>query len=180
MLITIYHFIPAAQNAYLPFLNHTDTNIASDILLSCDDCSSLEIVLPYDFPFGGYYHQSVYVSCCTFTSFTLSLNVFSLYFFILKCFSVLSVIHFLNCHLSFCVSPPPHTHTFIHTFSQTSLIIFHSSLLVKSQNLLSSLFVSTPFLHPLFFTSCSYAINLNSTQQLYKLLTYFHRSAQMA
>ena len=140
------HFIPAAQNAYLPFLNHTDTNIASDSLLSCDDCSSLEIVLPYDFPFGGYYHQSVYVSCCTFTSFTLSLNVFSLYFFIFKCFSVLSVIHFLNCHLSFCVSPPPpppthtHTHTSIHTFSQTSLIIFNSSLFDKSQTLLSFLF----------------------------------------
>lgn len=52
----------SAQAAYLPFLEHNSTSISDDVLLSCDDCSSLEISLPSDFPFGGYFHQSIYVS----------------------------------------------------------------------------------------------------------------------
>ena len=52
----------SAQTDYLPFLNHTDTYIDTGDLLSCDDCSSLEIPFPSDFPFGGYFHQSAYVN----------------------------------------------------------------------------------------------------------------------
>ena len=55
-------FPSSAQNVYLPFLPPTGTNIDSDMLLSCDDCSSLEITFPSNFPFGGYIHQSAYVS----------------------------------------------------------------------------------------------------------------------
>ena len=51
-----------AQNQYLEFLEHTNTSIASGTLLSCQHCSSQEITFPSDFPFGGYYHQSAYVS----------------------------------------------------------------------------------------------------------------------
>ena len=50
------------QIVYLPFLNHTDIYIDSGVLESCDDCSSTEIEFPYRLPFGGYFHQSAYVS----------------------------------------------------------------------------------------------------------------------
>ena len=46
-----------AQTAYL-VLNPVEPTF----LEPCDDCSSEEIVLPSDFPFGGYYHQSAFVS----------------------------------------------------------------------------------------------------------------------
>lgn len=49
------------QVAYLPFLNHTDSNIDSGQLNSCDNCTSVEIFFPESLPFGGYYHQSAYV-----------------------------------------------------------------------------------------------------------------------
>lgn len=50
------------QFVYLPFLNHSDTNINSGNLDPCDDCSSVQIVFPYDLPFGGAFHRSAYVS----------------------------------------------------------------------------------------------------------------------
>lgn len=54
------------QNAYLPFLNHTDTYISSGELDACDDdCTSDAITLPSDFPFGQYLHQNAYVRICT-------------------------------------------------------------------------------------------------------------------
>jgi hypothetical protein len=45
------------QTAYL-VLNPVEPTF----LEPCDDCSSEEIALPSDFPFGGYYHQSAFVS----------------------------------------------------------------------------------------------------------------------
>lgn len=51
-----------AQTVYLPFLDHTNTYIDGGSLLSCENCSSFEITFPSDFPMGGYFHQSAYVS----------------------------------------------------------------------------------------------------------------------
>ena len=53
-----------AQDSYLDFLPHTTTTITAGFLQACDDCSSPEITLPGDFPFGNYYHQTAYVSIC--------------------------------------------------------------------------------------------------------------------
>ena len=50
------------QAVYLGFLPHTNTSISSGMLETCDDCTSYEITLPGDFPFGGYFHQAAYVS----------------------------------------------------------------------------------------------------------------------
>jgi hypothetical protein len=49
------------QTVYLPFFEPTDTYVDSGVLDSCDDCTSPEIFLPENFPFGGYYHQTAYV-----------------------------------------------------------------------------------------------------------------------
>ena len=49
------------QTVYLPFFEPTDTFVDSGVLDSCDDCTSPEIFLPENFPFGGYYHQTAYV-----------------------------------------------------------------------------------------------------------------------
>ena len=56
----VFSFIE--QVFYLQFLPHTDGNINSSTLDACNDCSSYEIVLPYSFPFGGYLHQTAFVS----------------------------------------------------------------------------------------------------------------------
>lgn len=64
-IITTISLIISAQNDYLQFFEHTDTAIDFDILLSCDDCSSFEISFPTEFPFGGYFHRSLYVSNVT-------------------------------------------------------------------------------------------------------------------
>ena len=50
------------QLLYLQFLEPADTSIYSGTLEPCDDCTSSEIVLPADFPFGGYFHQTAYVT----------------------------------------------------------------------------------------------------------------------
>ena len=50
----------AAQQSYLPWLDHTGVNAGE--VEACDDCSSEEISLPVNVPFGNYYHTSVYVS----------------------------------------------------------------------------------------------------------------------
>lgn len=55
----------AEQVVYLEFLPHTNTSISSETLEACDDCTSYEITLPGDFPFGGYFHQAAYVSIHT-------------------------------------------------------------------------------------------------------------------
>ena len=57
-----YFLILVEQNAYLPFLNHTDTYLSKGELDPCDDdCTSDTITLPSDFPFGKYIHQDAYV-----------------------------------------------------------------------------------------------------------------------
>ena len=53
--------ISTEQILYLPFIEPTENNLASGTLAGCDDCTSSEISLPEGFPFGGYFHQSVYV-----------------------------------------------------------------------------------------------------------------------
>ena len=50
----------AAQESYLEWLSHTGVNAGE--VEACDDCSSEEIQLPVNVPFGNYYHNSVYVS----------------------------------------------------------------------------------------------------------------------
>ena len=50
----------AAQDSYLEWLEPTGLNAGT--VVPCDDCSSDEIFLPVQFPFGNYYHSSVYVS----------------------------------------------------------------------------------------------------------------------
>ena len=47
------------QMVYLSIL---PSGVDTVTLPSCDDCSSEQIMLPSDFPFGGYYHQSAFVS----------------------------------------------------------------------------------------------------------------------
>ena len=54
------HLILTTEQAYyLEYLNITDG--ASTVDPCLDGCSSPEIDLPYDFPFGGYYHKTAYV-----------------------------------------------------------------------------------------------------------------------
>ena len=48
------------QAVYLEFLPHTAT--VNNTLDPCVGCSSDEIVLPYNFPFGGYFHEKAFVS----------------------------------------------------------------------------------------------------------------------
>ena len=48
------------QNYYLEFLEHSD--LAGVVDRCSDGCSSPEIILPYDFPFGGYFHETAFVS----------------------------------------------------------------------------------------------------------------------
>ena len=48
------------QASYLEWLTHTGVNAGQ--VEACDDCSSDEILLPVDVPFGNYYHNSIYVS----------------------------------------------------------------------------------------------------------------------
>ena len=58
---TVYSILLSiAQTSYLPWLEHTGVNAGE--LEACDDCSSGEIQLPVDVPFGNYYHSSIYVS----------------------------------------------------------------------------------------------------------------------
>ena len=55
------HFF-TEQTIYLPFFDSTNiTAIDGGVLEICDDCSSSEILLPEDFPFGGYFHQTAFV-----------------------------------------------------------------------------------------------------------------------
>ena len=51
--------ITTEQAYYLEYLNITD--IANVVQPCLNGCSSPEIILPYDFPYGGYYHQTAYV-----------------------------------------------------------------------------------------------------------------------
>ena len=48
------------QSTYLGFLSFGSSSDGT--LEACDDCTSSEITLPGDFPFGGYFHQTAYVS----------------------------------------------------------------------------------------------------------------------
>lgn len=57
---TLQNALLAAQQSYLPWVNHTGVNAGE--VEACDDCSSEEISLPVNVPFGNYYHTSVYVS----------------------------------------------------------------------------------------------------------------------
>ena len=51
------------QAYYLEFLEHNNLVSSSGVVEPCSDgCSSSEIVFPYDFPFGGYFHQTAFVS----------------------------------------------------------------------------------------------------------------------
>ena len=52
--------VSTAQQTYLQWLNHTEVNAGQ--VDACDDCSSEEIQLPVDVPFGNYYHNSIHVS----------------------------------------------------------------------------------------------------------------------
>ena len=55
-------FIFIEQAYYLEFLKHNDSASSSGVVEPCSDgCSSSEIVFPYDFPFGGYFHQTAFV-----------------------------------------------------------------------------------------------------------------------
>ena len=58
----VENFDFSEQLAYLPFLNHTDTYLNSSYLELCDDCTSGDIPLSIDFPFGDYIHQIAIVS----------------------------------------------------------------------------------------------------------------------
>ena len=51
---------PSAQASYLEWVE--DTGLNGGELEPCDDCSSDEISLASPFPFGNYYHNSIYVS----------------------------------------------------------------------------------------------------------------------
>ena len=52
-------FFFAEQAYYLPFLIDIP-----NMLESCDNCTSEEIVLPFELPFGGYFHKTAFVSNC--------------------------------------------------------------------------------------------------------------------
>ena len=64
----IYH---TAQSSYLSFLEFTNSTATSGTLLPCQNCTGAVPVPDNGFPFGSYYHSTIYVSYCVFTHTTL-------------------------------------------------------------------------------------------------------------
>ena len=52
----------AAQSRYLPMLDFTGQAVVSGILQRCQNCTSGAINITSGFPFGSYYHDTVFVS----------------------------------------------------------------------------------------------------------------------
>lgn len=51
------------QTYYLKFLEYSDSATYKGSVEPCSGgCSSSDITLPYNFPFGGYFHQTAFVS----------------------------------------------------------------------------------------------------------------------
>ena len=58
-ICTTLHLYTTEQAYYLEYLDVSD---GAEEIEPCDDgCSSSEIALPFNFPFGNYYHRSAYV-----------------------------------------------------------------------------------------------------------------------
>ena len=55
-----YSHLYTTEQAY--YLEYLDVSDGAEEIEPCDDgCSSSEIALPFNFPFGNYYHRSAYV-----------------------------------------------------------------------------------------------------------------------
>ena len=77
--------VSTAQATYLEWLAHTEVNAGQ--VDACDDCSSEEIQLPVNVPFGNYYHNSIYVS-----TIVTSILVLCVYYTILYTILLLAVV----------------------------------------------------------------------------------------